>query len=240
MSPPTHLDPSELGTRSYWDAAYTTEGQNFAANADDEGTIWFNDVSAEERMIGFLETLSDENILHKESLDDSVGATCFLDLGTGNGHLLFALREENWMGRLVGVDYSTKSVQLADTIRNTKGDKYSDIAFHEWDVLSQPAGIWLGQGFDVVLDKGTFDAICLSQDLDAQGRRVCEGYKARVEPLLKQGGRFLITSCNWTEEELRDWFDNGGLIFDGRVNYPRFTFGGKTGSSVVTLCFRKR
>lgn len=79
----------------------------------------------------------------------------------------------------------------------------------------------------------------MSQDMDTQGRRICETYGAKVEPLVKSGGRFLITSCNWTEEELRGWFGGGAFEFEGKVKYPSFTFGGKTGSSVVTLCFKR-
>ncbi|KAF2824898.1 methyltransferase-like protein-like protein 10 [Ophiobolus disseminans] len=240
MPGPTHLTPSDLGQKSYWDSAYTTERHNFDANASDEGTIWFSDAGAEERMLAFLEQLSDEGTLQKEAADEGDGeAARFLDLGTGNGHLLFALREDEWCGAMVGVDYSAQSVRLAEAIRDTKGEGYGDIALHEWNILSQSPGTWVGGGFDVVLDKGTFDAICLSQDTDAQGRRVCEGYRERVEPLVRPGGRFLITSCNWTEEELREWFEGGRFSFAGKVKYPSFTFGGKTGSSVVTLCFQK-
>jgi SAM-dependent methyltransferase len=237
MPAPTHLTPSDLGKKSYWDSAYTTERDNFAANAGDEGTVWFSDAGAEERMLAFLEQLSDEGALHKDGSEGE--AARFLDLGTGNGHLLFALREDEWCGAMVGVDYSTESVRLAGAIRDNKGADYGDIALHEWDILTQEPGAWLDGGFDVVLDKGTFDAICLSQDTDAAGRRVCEGYRERVEPLVRPGGRFLITSCNWTEEELRAWFEGGAFSFAGKVKYPSFTFGGKTGSSVVTLCFHK-
>lgn len=243
MTAPTHLDPSELGTKSYWDAAYSTERQNFAANAADEGTIWFSDAGAEERMLSFLDHLADEARLQKDddARAEEAGATRFLDLGTGNGHLLFALRDEAWMGDMVGVDYSPQSITLATSIRDAKQPphSYSDIAFHEWDILTQAPGAWLAAGFDVVLDKGTFDAICLSQDTDAQGRRICEGYREKVEPLVKKGGRFLITSCNWTEAELRGWFGGGALVYEGKVKYPSFTFGGQTGSSVVTLCFKR-
>lgn len=230
---PQHLEPSSLGQKSYWDSAYTTEQQNFSANASDEGTVWFSDAGAEERMLAFLEDRSDEGDVDKD-------AARFLDLGTGNGHLLFALREDEWAGPMVGVDYSRKSVELARAIRDSKGEDYSNITLEEWDILQQEAGTWLGDGFDVVLDKGTFDAICLSQDTDAQGRRICESYAEKVLPLVKAGGRFLITSCNWTEEELQMWFDGGEFIFAGKVKYPSFTFGGKTGSSVVTLCFQKK
>ncbi|KAI8936647.1 hypothetical protein NX059_007046 [Plenodomus lindquistii] len=239
MTAPTHLDPSELGTKSYWDAAYTLERNNFTSNPCDEGTIWFSDAGAEERMLAFLEALADDGQLQKEKTSQEGDASRFLDLGTGNGHLLFALREDGWEGQMVGVDYSTHSVALAETIRDAKDDRHADVAFYTWDVLSQTPGTWLETGFDMVLDKGTFDAICLSQDTDEQGRRICEGYRSKVERLVKSQGRFLITSCNWTEEELKGWFNTGGFTFEGKVRYPSFMFGGKTGSSVVTLCFRK-
>ncbi|KAF2648649.1 S-adenosyl-L-methionine-dependent methyltransferase [Lophiostoma macrostomum CBS 122681] len=247
MTTPQHLTPSDLGTKSYWDTAYSRELSNFSTNAEDEGTIWFSDAGAEERMLEFLENLSDEGVLNKADEEipqegSNTTATRFLDLGTGNGHLLFALREDEWRGAMCGVDYSEQSVKLAEQIRENKGEEYADIEFAQWDILSQDPGQWLGDGFDVVLDKGTFDAICLSQETDEQGRRICEAYREKVEPLVKKGGRVLITSCNWTEEELRGWFegDGSGLKFEDKVKYPSFTFGGKTGSSVVTLCFRKR
>ena len=114
-----------------------------------------------------------------------------------------------------------------------------------YDILAgaeEDTAAWLNRGFDVVLDKGTFDAICLSEEKDGRGRRVCEGYRERVEGLVREGGIFLITSCNWTHEELRSWFegDESGLVYEAAVKYPSFTFGGKTGMSVVTLCFRRR
>ncbi|KAK7183267.1 hypothetical protein DPSP01_011790 [Paraphaeosphaeria sporulosa] len=247
---PEHLNTSALGTRAYWDTAYTTELSNFTADPADEGTVWFADAGAEERMLAFLETLADADVLHKEAdgevaqgAEDEafVAPSRFLDLGTGNGHLLFALREDGWEGEMVGVDYSGVSVRLAEEIKATKGEEYEDVKFREFDILKGKAeGEWLGEGFDVVLDKGTFDAISLSEEVDAQGRRVAEGYREAVEKLVKKGGRFLITSCNWTEDEVKGWFDGGQLVYEDRAEYPSFTFGGKTGSSVCTLCFKRR
>lgn len=247
---PRHLDPSPLGTQEYWNTLYARERDNFSKNPEDEGEVWFSDAGAEERMLSYLENLADEDVLHKEAEGDInageeqetfVEPTRFLDLGTGNGHLLFALREDGWEGEMVGVDYSAPSVKLAEEIRESKGAEYEDIKFVEFDMLSfsQPPA-WLGNGFDVVLDKGTFDAISLSAEKDGQGRRIVEGYKEKVEALVKKGGRFLITSCNWTAEEVRNWFEQGNLEYDGKADYPSFTFGGKTGSSVCTLCFKRR
>lgn len=263
MTAPTHLDPSELGTRAYWDNAYTTERQNFASNPSDEGTVWFSDAGAEERMIDFLEALCDSNTLCKGSSPDPESdpesdaekpraketptPSRFLDLGTGNGHLLFALREEGWSGEMVGVDYSPESIRLANEILAAKSESpdsfpTSSLVFHEWDILASPPGPWLASGFDVVLDKGTFDAISLSKETDSRGRRICETYRERVEPLVKSGGRFLITSCNWTEAEVRGWFEGEGsaFVYEDRCEYPKFRFGGVEGASVCTLCFRRR
>ena len=228
----------EADHRISWDNAYTVELTNHASNADDEGTIWFSDASAEERIIAYLEDLSDTEILHKDT-------TSFLDLGTGNGHLLFALREEEWQGKMLGVDYSAASVKLAQQIGKTHqehNEEFLGVEFEEWDILNEKPGTWLEEGFDVVLDKGTFDAISLSDQIDDQGRRVCEGYKECVEPLIKPGGRLLITSCNWTNEELRAWFEveSGQLEFEARIKYPNFTFGGKTGQQVCTLSFKRK
>jgi SAM-dependent methyltransferase len=231
-----HLTPSELGNKDYWDTAYSLELQNHADHPDDEGTIWFSDASAEERVLAHLETLSDEAVLSKTS-------TSFLDLGTGNGHLLSALREEEWEGKMLGVDYSAASVELARRIwEGRKEEGQAEVRFEEWDILNEQPGDWLGEGWDIVLDKGTFDAISLSGQVDERGRRICEGYRARVEPLINIGGRLVITSCNWTRNELRAWFEveGGQLQYETSVKYPSFTFGGKTGQQVCTLSFTRK
>lgn len=136
---------------------------------------------------------------------------------------------------MVGVDYSPASIQLCRKrlgVLQNAGVYIGDIAFEMWDVLKDaPLEEWRG-GFDVVLDKGTFDAVSLSSEGG-------EGYRERVEPLVRAGGWLVVTSCNWTEEELGVWFGGGGLMARGRVEYPVFRFGGGTGQSVATVCFRK-
>ena len=127
------------------------------------------------------------------------------------------------------------------------------IGFHTYDIISSlsPSSrpSWLPlEGFDVVLDKGTFDAISLSAEVDKQGQRLCENYATAVKPLVKRGGMLLITSCNWTEKELNEWIvgndgrtrEEDGFEICGRVSYPRFKFGGVEGQSVVGVAFRRR
>ena len=244
-----------------WDNIYSTEITNHAADPSDEGTIWFDDSAAEDKIISFLDT----QILDSKILGAGIGRhNCsFLDLGTGNGHFLFRLRggegddaceEEDggesatWKGRMLGVDYSEKSVELARGIAQDKGfgpgSGTAEVEFRWWDLMVQdPTGVALeglnDKGWDVVVDKGTFDAISLSEEKDQTGRRVCEGYKERVIPLIRVGGILLVTSCNWTEEELRAWFEGDGLEYLDTIRYKSFSFGGKEGQTISSICFRR-
>ena len=160
---------------------------------------------------------------------------------------------------MVGVDYSAGSIALCRRLAASKGLLVPDLAgrdegggggddaimtFMEWDILhSPPPASWTQPGFDVVLDKGTFDAVSLCAETDEGGKRVCEGYRERVEKLVRKGGVVVVTSCNWTEEELVEWFeggDEGALEKCGRVEYPIFRFGGRQGQSVQSVVFRRR
>jgi len=249
---PSHLEPSPLGTKEYWDNLYTTEISNHTLDPTDEGTIWFDDSAAEDKVLAFLQTqILDSKILGPHITKDNCSV---LDLGTGNGHFLFRLREgdedaddeEGWGGRMLGVDYSERSVEFAKRIAADKGyEEGKDVEFRWWDIMSQsPADVVLEgkneDGWDVVLDKGTFDAISLSEEKDENGRRICEGYKERVVPLIRKGGIFVVTSCNWTEEELGAWFVGAELEYVDKIQYKSFTFGGSKGQTISSFCFRER
>ena len=262
--------------------------------------MWFDDSDAENKIVQFLDEQEHELFAGLFSRDDAA----VLDLGCGNGSLLFALHDDGWEGRLCGVDYSEQSVELARRVLRTRvlgeqqgvdDDEEDDepkqeeeeeeekeeeeeanvgIEFKVWDVLNgdfstvqarpdqqqqpppqeeQNNGGDKNAGWDLILDKGTFDAVSLSDSRDARGRRICENYGARVLQLLRPGGFFLVTSCNWTEEELKGWFETDfaevydgtqakklGLRQVGRIEYPSFSFGGVKGQTISTLCFQKR
>ncbi|KAI1868148.1 uncharacterized protein JN550_006636 [Neoarthrinium moseri] len=314
---PTHLEPSELGTREYpspnltltlplssssWDALYETEIANHAADPSDTGTNWFDDSGAQDKVLEFLAehfaTAANDEEAGAEGKAMGKDTASFLDLGTGNGDLLFGLREHGWRGRALGVDYSERSVEFARRREEARQERFrgeggggeeeeeeegegnqhgededeveearEPVEFARHDILAAagpdaavvsgaqaPAGA--RGGWDVVLDKGTFDAISLSAATDARGRRINEGYRGRVLPLVRPGGLFLITSCNWTEEELERWFagpqhDDGeagaggagarGWGFDvvDRIQYRTFSFGGVKGQTISSVCFRK-
>ncbi|KAK3896729.1 S-adenosyl-L-methionine-dependent methyltransferase, partial [Staphylotrichum tortipilum] len=242
-----------------WDTLYAQELTNHSHDRTDTGTVWFDDSDAETKTLSFLE----EHASADYGLDPATASV--LDLGCGNGSLLFALRDEGWEGRLVGVDYSEGSVELARAVGRDRlaeaedaEEEENEVEFLVWDVLAGPLDAVRPtatttantQGWDLVLDKGTFDAISLSDARDPLGRRVCEGYGARVLALLRAGGIFLVTSCNWTEAELREWFDGktvtaeegtetAKLRLAGRIQYPSFSFGGVKGQTISTLCFEK-
>jgi hypothetical protein len=130
------------------------------------------------------------------------------------------------------------------------------IRFEVWDILASDGDFTRGElgwfpydkgGFDIVLDKGTFDAVSLSEERDeGSGERVCERYPGIARGLVRRGGFLVVTSCNWTEEELVRWFVGGGDGGDdglgvwGRVEYPRFRFGGHEGQGVCTVCFQRK
>lgn len=143
----------------------------------------------------------------------------------------------------MGVDYSAQSVELA---RRVAAQEESGAEFAVWDLLAGDYETVLNgeesSGWDVVTDKGTFDAICLASPGE-DGRRICEDYRPRVQKLVKKGGLFIITSCNWTEDELRAWFvgegEEGGFAEEGRIEYRSFSFGGQKGQTISTLCFRR-
>lgn len=230
---PAHLEPSELGTKEYWDEFY---GADLSTPPSPTASLdgWFSDVNASSKVLRLLQT---------PSLGLSLKTSSFLDLGTGNGEMLFLLRDKGgFEGPMVGVDYSAPSVELARKVAAGKG--IDDIDFEQWNIMKDAVREdWL-HPFDVVLDKGTFDAVSLSEEKDDRGRRLCEGYRERVGKLIKRDGYLVITSCNWTKSELLEWFSvpkEGDFTFEvfSEVSYPTFSFGGQVGQSISTVTFQK-
>lgn len=82
---------------------------------------------------------------------------------------------------------------------------------------------------------GTYDAISLHPD-DPKAKR--GSYIRHVHEMLEDNGSLIITSCNWTEEELIAAFD-GYFIKSAVIPSPSFMFGGKVGSVVTSLVFQK-
>ncbi|KAK0193836.1 S-adenosyl-L-methionine-dependent methyltransferase [Armillaria mellea] len=227
------LQPSKLGNKEHWDDVYKTELENFDETGD-EGEIWFGEESVEKMVEWTMENVP-------ASLGPSI-----LEIGSGNGTLLFALLEVGYSATsLCGIDYSMDGIQLAQKISLTRDG--ARITFRHRDFLSEdppvlphmnhenPSGQW-----DILLDKGTYDAIALGQR-DDLGRSPVYQYPQRAARQLKAGGFFLITSCNFTEDELKASFatPETGFIYHSRIQYPTFTFGGKSGSICSSVAFKK-
>ncbi|GBL77896.1 hypothetical protein AVEN_168533-1, partial [Araneus ventricosus] len=63
--------------------------------------------------------------------------------------------------------------------------------------------------FYVIIDKGTYDAICLDVEHIEEKRRQ---YIHQILNLLSSDGYFILFSCNWTKDELQKHF-RGNLFF---------------------------
>ncbi|XP_062491225.1 EEF1A lysine methyltransferase 2 [Pezoporus occidentalis] len=210
------FSPSVLGTREHWDAAYDRELQTFQ-DIGDAGEVWFGEESMT-RIIRWLEK-------QKVPLDSPV-----LDIGTGNGVLLIELAKNGFMN-LTGIDYSPSAIQLSEKIREKEG--MSSIKLKVEDFLAPSAEL---SGFEICIDKGTFDAISLNPDNAAAKRKQ---YVRSLCSVLKPEGFFLITSCNWTKEELLNEFREGFEVLE-ELPTPKFCFGGRIGNSVTALVFQRK
>ncbi|XP_068957850.1 EEF1A lysine methyltransferase 2 [Petaurus breviceps papuanus] len=208
--------PSALGTREHWDAVYERELQAFQ-ECGDSGEIWFGEESMN-RLIKWMEKF-------KIPLDASV-----LDIGTGNGIFLVELAKLGYSD-VTGIDYSPLAIQLSERIIEKEG--LPNIKLQVEDFLNPSTKL---SGFHICIDKGTFDAISLNPDSASEKRRQ---YVKSLSRALQDKGFFLITSCNWTKDELLDEFSEGFEILE-ELPTPTFTFGGRSGNSVTALVFQKK
>ncbi|XP_068404831.1 EEF1A lysine methyltransferase 2 isoform X2 [Eschrichtius robustus] len=131
---------------------------------------------------------------------------------------------------ITGIDYSPSAIQLSGNIIEKEG--LSNIKLKVEDFLNPSTKL---SGFHICIDKGTFDAISLNPDNAIEKRKQ---YVKSLSRVLKVKGFFLITSCNWTKEELLNEFSEGFELFE-ELRTPRFSFGGRSGNSVAALVFQK-
>lgn len=143
--------------------------------------------------------------------------------------MLLELFDEEFTN-LTGCDYSEKSIELAKQIANDK--ECNSIQYKVIDLLSDDVTS-LGT-FKICHDKGTFDAIGLMEDSEDKKRI----YVKNVWNILEHSGLFIITSCNFCEEELEKSFCD---FFSKLEVIPSqtFQFGGKVGKTTTSIAFRK-
>uniref|UniRef100_A0A336LGD4 Protein-lysine N-methyltransferase CSON008894 n=1 Tax=Culicoides sonorensis TaxID=179676 RepID=A0A336LGD4_CULSO len=211
------LNSSELGTKEYWDKSYDVEINNYK-NHGDVGEIWF-DEDSQNRILKWI--FKNENIQKTDRI---------LDLGSGNGMMLIELAREGFKS-LIGVDYSDLAVQLATQI--AKDQDLSDvIEYKQVDLLSETEVKALGN-FRILHDKGTYDAISLNPDNVKEKRHQ---YVKNLVNIMDNDSLFIITSCNWTQAELIESFQDYFKL-STVIPTPVFKFGGSVGNVVTSLVF---
>lgn len=255
MSEGEELPPSKLGTKSHWDMVYEREVGVFR-DTGDEGEIWFGEGSLKK-----MRTWADKHLPFTSP--NSQERTRIMECGAGNGTLLLSFLtspESSGSQRyhLTGTDYSAGSITLAQEVEAAQRQALAEGDFGDDDddeedderVVNDVTTDWRevdllrhdfqGEQWDLVMDKGTFDALCLSED-KVDGRLPSQVYPEQIAKLVKDGGFFLITSCNFTEEEIKArWTKAGlGLTYHSSVPHKSFNFGGQTGTTVCTVAFKK-
>lgn len=143
--------------------------------------------------------------------------------------MLIELANEEFTN-LTGVDYSDLAIELATKVAK---DQNHEIKFQVADLLDEVCVAQLGK-FKIVHDKGTYDAIALMENA-TEKRSI---YIKNVAALMEDDGFFIITSCNFTEDELIESFTS---TFTKHAVIPTqtFMFGGKQGNIVTSLVFKK-
>ncbi|KAJ3662963.1 hypothetical protein Zmor_007277 [Zophobas morio] len=207
------LQESALGTQEYWDNRYKEEIANFEDHGD-PGEIWFGEDTVERT----IEWIKKQESISKNSK--------ILDIGCGNGMFLVELFTQGYVNSF-GMDYSEDAIELAKSIAQKRNFKI------EYSVCNILEGLE-GQ-FDVIHDKGTYDAISLNANI--KEHRVT--YLKNIFKGLTDTGLFIITSCNWTKNELVEQFTDYFELVN-EIPSPQFKFGGQVGNTVTSVIYRKR
>lgn len=210
------FQPSKLGSKEHWDNVYRREIDNHNENPNDIGEVWFGE-DVVERVVRWLEERSQDS------------ASSVLDIGCGNGYTLIRLAEEGYTN-LTGIDYSEAGIKLA---RDACGDHI--ISYAVVDILADTPDKVEGSPFRLCYDKGTYDAISLMEDGAHQREKYCQWLLS----VMPEGGLFIITSCNWTEEEVAEQFTACGLRVVDTISAPTIRFGGVAGQTTATVILER-
>jgi len=235
------VDQSSLRQKGCWDEHYELELKNFDEHGD-EGEVWFGERLSNQIVNWISERIDTSIISHHTSI---------VEVGCGNAFKLCKIAEirslkrrdlmieENRDLTLLGLDYSSNSIQLAKKILDSKGLK-DNITLKVCDILdsNQLQSVIGDQRFDFVIDVGTYDAICLMANESLDDTKL--KYMYAICSLVKVGSIFVIASCNNTENELMSLF--GPRFSHGncwrlvsRIETPKMVFGGIVGQQVTCL-----
>jgi SAM-dependent methyltransferase len=248
-----------------WDQTYERELKNNEEDGD-VGQVWFGG-DTQRRMLQWV-VRKVLKVDEDETPDESLRVVD-IGCGNGMALVKLAKTYGFKPSQLFGLDYSPLAIELAKQVAHQKLNKkkktdedddneeedekeqgHNDnsneppkqpsIGYYVCDLLIEDVSQMLAEElrpkapFDLVLDKGTFDAMSL------QGRDVSAAYLRAVKYLVRpETGWFVITSCNYTREEIIFLFaTQGGLRLHGHLPYPEIQFGGQKGSTVCTVAFQ--
>ena len=181
-------EPSALGTRAHWKGEYSADLHRYgeqgdpmlrsltaAAHEDSEdddeeaGQLWFGaSVAAKHADLAapFCAT----------------PGTLVVDVGTGNGEVLCRLAERQRACSYIGTDYIADACVLARRVATSQRRDWNEQCAGRGDTVQLPSIDFIvddifrsslqAGSFDVVLDKGTLDALSLVVAGGAQGDAV--------------------------------------------------------------------
>ncbi|XP_065577009.1 LOW QUALITY PROTEIN: EEF1A lysine methyltransferase 2-like [Artemia franciscana] len=217
MSQTADLEPSALGKKEFWDDQYQLELENFHDHGD-EGEVWFGNLVMN-RIVKWCSS--------SESIDKK---TPVLDVGSGNGLLALEISRKGFLN-VLGIDYSETAVQLS---REIAKESSSHVRLKFAIFCRNLAAFSKGSKFGLILDKGTYDAISLSDNaVEDRGK-----YVENIHSIMLPNSFFLIATCNWTMEEIVQSF-LPYFCFVETIPTPSFQFGGKQGNNVSIVVFKR-
>lgn len=221
------INSSLIGTKEYWDKCYETESDNYK-DFGDFGEIWFG-IKNSLKIIEWIDR-------HIDKENDLV-----LDIGCGNGLVVIQLAKKGFK-QLFGVDYSSNSIQLCKQIAQKElKTEEKLINFEVIDILCdtfESNSCIFNQKFNCIIDKGTYDAICLMPNIDINTIR--QKYINSILRLISKNSIFIIMSCNWTKDQLhKHLMLNQLFVLIHEFQTPVFCFAGKAGNPVTGLVLKK-
>ncbi|KAL7419456.1 Protein-lysine N-methyltransferase efm4 [Cryptotrichosporon argae] len=237
------LPPSKLGTKAHWDEVYERENRVFDDNGDEGEVWFGGSalhkmrawaaahVPASAAPVRVLECGCGNGTLLLSFLVSRGRAQAYelvgVDYSEGSVRLArsveAARREAIARGELEEENSSDEGEDDEDEDEDEDGDEDGRQRWQAGETVANPATVsWrqadllrddLGETFDLVLDKGTYDALALSAEpvREAAGRLPSAVYPRQVARLVRPGGFFLITSCNFTQDEVVRRFTEDGL-----------------------------
>eukprot|EP00357_Protocruzia_adherens_P015437 CAMPEP_0115001446 /NCGR_PEP_ID=MMETSP0216-20121206/17382_1 /TAXON_ID=223996 /ORGANISM="Protocruzia adherens, Strain Boccale" /LENGTH=222 /DNA_ID=CAMNT_0002366785 /DNA_START=57 /DNA_END=721 /DNA_ORIENTATION=+ len=213
---------SKLGSQEFWEETFVRESKNFSEAVEtgthddmiDCGEVWFGE-RVLEKVVNFM-------------MDHGIASDApILDLGCGNGNFLLKATEEGYTN-FTAVDYCQSAVNLAqEQCKHFLKEKADTITFKVEDIRCNTEDT--ARKFLLIHDKGTLDAFLLCKENDPN--EYVKGVHHRLQKNDKS--RLLITSCNWTREELNNYFKEYLEEVDYIKDHKSFSFGGSSGSTVT-------